>query len=165
MNSVQDEITKVVLETLSKANDILVKNGCRKIERPVIAFTSRVSRSAGKAGLKRDRLYLQFNLRIAEANFEMFINDTPFHEVAHLMDYIYYGKLGHGSTWEHCCRLLGYNPSRFHRMVVPGMRRYTCPCGDHFNISNLIHRRIQSGQKRTCRRCGGVIFPVTEVTA
>lgn len=58
MDSVRDEILSVVLETLSKANNILGKNGCRKIECPVIEFTSRVSRTAGRAGIKRNRPYL-----------------------------------------------------------------------------------------------------------
>lgn len=163
MSSVKAEITKVVLDAIAKANDILAQKGRPKIENPVIDFTSRVSRVAGRGGVKRGRPYLQFNLRIAEANFDTFISDTTIHEVAHIMDKYCYGKLGHGPTWKHCCLLLGYKPSRFHKMNVPGMHQYTCPCGNHFNISNLIHRKIQLGQKRTCRKCGGVITPVVAV--
>ena len=38
--------------------------------------------------------------------------DTIRHEYAHYMDYVLYNHCAHGSTWKHCCTIVGAMPIR-----------------------------------------------------
>lgn len=44
--------------------------------------------------------------------------DVIRHEYAHYMDFIIYGKCGHGATWKKCCSVIGAVPRRIYSPVL-----------------------------------------------
>jgi len=156
----QDEILNKIEESFLKAE----KFYNRSFTRPKVIF-KRNGTTAGYA--RRDLSYLMFQLDLAEANKEDFINQTVPHEVAHSVQFELYPRSSpHGREWKYIMRyVMGISPDRCHDydVSVTNVKRqtrhlYTCGCGKEFNLSTTKHNRIQRGyQKRVCLSCRGIL--------
>lgn len=91
------------------------------------------------------------------------INDTLVHEYAHIVALdLFPTSKPHGYHWQMIMHLLGLKPTRCHNYDVQPRKRtarphtYYCACKVH-NVTNTIHRRIQSGRSYHCSSCGGLL--------
>jgi len=88
--------------------------------------------------------------------------NTLKHEIAHLMQYMFFQRRGHGPHWKRIMEQIGGRPVRCHNMPLPSARNmrkvtYTCGCRDmeiSMRKSNSIEI-LKSVWK--CRACGQVI--------
>lgn len=103
---------------------------------------------------------LRFNVdMIANGSFDMMLNDTVPHEVAHLVCMLR-PELGtdHNIGWQAVCRALGGAGTRTHdRPVVYARGRtyqYRTTTGATVHISEQRHRRIQAGKTYTVQGRG-----------
>ena len=101
-----------------------------------------------------------------------FWNTVIGHEVAHIVTKIVYpnAKQAHGPEFRYVMRVFGLNDSTYHSMVIDSYVEkykysYTCPCGGKFNLSACLHKKVQSGKNRICRKCRGRITFVTTTAA
>lgn len=85
------------------------------------------------------------------------LNNTIIHEIAHIVQYIYYpsAKQAHGKEWREISRSLGLtNPKSNNVMTdIPSEKpryNYRLPNGSIITVSNIIHSKIQ---KRNHIRC------------
>jgi len=102
------------------------------------------------------------------------LNDTLPHEICHLVsglinDVYYHGRhTAHGRAWKECMRVIGLVPNRCGHLddeiketislrIVKRKYVYECPCGKTFNLTAVLHNKIQRGNNRTCRACHGRI--------
>jgi len=95
---------------------------------------------------------------------EDMLNKTLPHEMAHIACEQMWPKenVAHGYKWQSMMRnALGLLPNRCHQYEVKKARKhskphaYNCGCANPHMVSNIIHTRIQTGQRKyTCRRCG-----------
>lgn len=95
---------------------------------------------AGQAWLKEGAIHLHAVLTEAKTSeFLAELDRVLLHELAHVLDYWFFKKAGHGRTWKRCNAALGRpNEDRCHTMgVLPGKKRtmplkfahYNCSCG------------------------------------
>ena len=108
---------------------------------------------------------LRFNMTAfsVEGGEDHLINQTCPHEVAHLVQYVV-GPLcrksnpSHGHIWKRIMRQFGVPAQRCHSLPLPKTRTvarpyaYACACKVH-NLTLTIHRKMQNGQRRICRKC------------
>lgn len=67
-----------------------------------------------------DKWEINYNYVILFNNPKEFINITPAHEVAHLVEWKLYGKCGHKKNWREIMSKFGVeNPSRCHNYKLP----------------------------------------------
>ena len=73
---------------------------------------------AGRAYYKGD-WKIRYNLIYSQKFFPQFLKETVPHEVAHLLEYLIYGKTGHKQHWKMIMRDFGIsNASRCHRYHI-----------------------------------------------
>jgi len=110
---------------------------------------------------------LKFNLILASENLTDFFNDTIPHEIAHIYtDKIFPRSTPHGQQWKYIMSTMGFKPVRCHNYDTQTVKKlhnkmlyiYSCPCGNIFKLSKLIHGKIVNGQKRSCNICKGQIY-------
>ena len=116
----------------------------------------------GIAGLAylRDRR-IELNEPLFLSNIDGFFARTIPHEVAHLLQTITYpaAKQSHGPEWRHIMSLLGVDNKRTHSYDVSVCTkierfRYVCGCTNRtFNVTKILHNKMQKGQKRFCNTC------------
>ena len=94
---------------------------------------------------------------------EDYLKITIPHEVAHLADYQYYKKWGHGRTWKYIMlSVFGLDPKRCSNLELPPDVKknkmntfiYTCACpGKEIEIGMRRHKIISTGEPScvTCR--------------
>ena len=107
------------------------------------------------------------------------LNQALPHEVCHLVAPVIYNQYihgfdkhegwSHGRAWKECMRVLGLRPDRtaeLDKETIQSVRVrtvnrnyvYGCPCGKEFNMTSILHNRIQiHGRSRRCRLCKGTI--------
>lgn len=109
----QDAVRKKVSETMEKARQIFNVN----LEMPEILFDLH-GKTSGYAFYSKN--VIQFNLDILKYNTEAFLKRTPVHEVAHLVSYAVYGRIGmgHGKVWKAVVTSLGGSSERCHSYDV-----------------------------------------------
>ena len=118
-------------------------------------------RCAGKAA--RDGSYVNFNMVIAEDNFDDFLARTVPHEFAHIVAALSYGEhvQPHGREWKRTMRMLGapddrchsYDTTRATSRTVARQHAYKCGCRTH-NLTSIRHNRVVRGQQTYfCRSC------------
>lgn len=124
----------------------------------------------GTAGLAyKSSRRIELNVQLLLENTEDFFKRTIPHEVAHIIQYMVYpyAKQGHGPEWREIMDFLGVDSTRCHSYDVSALvvKRnttkftYGCSCeGKVFNISKLIHNKIQSGAGRHCLKCKTVVY-------
>lgn len=120
---------------------------------------------------------IRLNPVLLADNGELFINDTPIHEFAHLATHVVYPESMtprfvqkrevHGPKWQSVMRALGATPSRCHQMDTSNVKRknvtkfaYTCNCGLDHQIGPKVHNKIVRGSVYRCNKCKTAIVPV-----
>ena len=113
---------------------------------PTISFKLK-GRRAGYASYHRNKIAL--NNEMLHANGDVFIQDTPGHEAAHLIAYHVHGFdiKPHGVEWKKVMSVIGQQPSRCHSFEVVTRHQYFCKCSDRIFISTQKHNKILT------RRC------------
>lgn len=72
--------------------------------------------------------------------------DTIRHEYAHYMERKLYGYGGHGSTWKHCCRVIGAIPERYYKADRPVSEMKKTEQYDPYRAGNIVvHPRFGDG--------------------
>lgn len=104
------------------------------------------------------RNLIQLNLPLLIHNFDDAIKNTVLHELAHLICWKRFPKAeAHGHEFVSTCWTLGIKGERCHNYDTSVSSRlthfkYTCGCQE-YNLSSIIHNKIQAGQTRRCRKC------------
>jgi len=146
INRVEDKILETFLLAEQKFGKVF--------ELPKLSFELNSSHVAGQALLRSWKI--KINPEFLEQYPDKIISRTVPHEVAHLVAYkVYpYAKQHHGPEWKSVAVKLGTEPTRCHSMHLPSKQphTYVCSC-QKFHVSNLIHRKIQNGQRRFCPMC------------
>jgi SprT protein len=139
----------------------------KNIRMPIIKFSNRMTKASGCCkGSYVDTSTLTFSLPIMRDNDEeAFLKRTPWHEVAHHVQWEVYSVMDHGATFKHVMRnVFGKDPSRCHNYKTAptrrqGMHPYVCDkCGKKFELgskrhSNIINRRAKYNHSG----CGGTL--------
>lgn len=160
-------IEKEVEENLKKAEKIYNK----KFGRIPVLFTLK-GKTAGMYHFIRTPNgncigeKFRFNLEMCELNGWESFRDTVPHEVAHhVCGNLYPNAKPHGREWKSIMFKLGYRPDRTHSMKAKSTKSntkqylYTCHCGKKHKLSELLHKRVQSGifkgrkYYRSCTSC------------
>ena len=162
----QSEAIKVAHQVIDKANAMYGLS----MPYPKVEFKLR-GRTAGKAYSREWRINLN---QVLMTENDDFIPETVPHEVCHLITFKRYGMIRrgrvyvhHGWEWKSCMKDMGHDPTRTHNYDTTNARArvrkpkerpyvYTCGCRE-FNITKLIHGRMQRGQVRRCRTCKGTL--------
>jgi SprT protein len=139
---------KIVEDTVKKAEHLWAKKF-----RPIPVYERRMGGAAGQASTDG---YIVLNPDYYhEADYEQII----IHEVAHIIAYWLYGKSAwnHGPLWKHTAKHLGYLGERTHSYEYKAVRQrrkytYKCKCRK-FVVSDVLHGKMQRGQKRHCNNC------------
>lgn len=146
LNRVEDKIVETFL--------LAQKQFGKVFELPQLSFELNSSRVAGQALLRGWKI--KINPEFLEQYPDQVISRTVPHEVAHLVAFNVYphAKQSHGPEWKSVAVKLGTEPTRCHSMHLPEKQPHTyiCSC-QKFHVSNLIHRKIQNGQRRFCLKC------------
>ncbi len=167
MNDLMSRAEQVVIDTIDKANAIYNKN----MRYPTVIWNLRGT-TAGKACTTKWIVYLHPNMLQMEG--DKYLDRTPIHEVAHLVDKRVNGTqrtmsrtgkmrfVSHGATWKSVMRNLGLDPKRCHNYqsakVLKQRRRkgdkfeYKCSCRTMV-IGATQHRRAMQGTKYRCNKC------------
>lgn len=84
-------------------------------------------------------------------------NDTLLHEIAHALEYVWYGNGGHGHTWVAIMRWMGLRPNRckagaFLSNNAAQMSKWTYECADcgHKWFVNRKLKRVEYRHHGTC---------------
>lgn len=139
-----------------------------RLPQPEVRFDL-TGRAAGQVRWERGRPPLmRFNLALAGAHPDDFLDVTVVHEVAHLAVAACQPRARpHGPEWRAMMRLLGVaEPKRCHeytlQTTVRQQRRWTyrCGCREH-QLSTTRHKRVLSGSTQYhCRACGAPLHPI-----
>lgn len=145
------QIEDKILETYLRAQAVYG----RTFDLPALALNIRSTKIAGQANYQQN--LIKINPAFLQHDPDMVINRTVPHEAAHLLCHAIYphSKQHHGPEWKSVARAIGTSDERCHTMTLPGTRPnvYKCRCKT-WQISNLIHRRIMSGQRGAiCPKC------------
>ncbi len=118
----------------------------------------------GQADIKKWEI--RINLPLAEKNLEYYLNQVVAHELAHLLDWTFYKKVGHGRTWKAIMRsIFGLRPDRCHSLDVSEVKLkkydtflYKCACAEGHKIKPNKHNKIQNLKIRIgCARCRKIL--------
>ena len=137
----------------------------RHFDLPLIRFDLQ-GQAAGQYR-SHPRPCIRYNLVLAAAQFDAFLERTPGHEVAHcIIDQLHPQRRTrpHGPEWRQLMKDLGLDASRCHTFIldeVPTRRQrrfdYRCACQAH-RLSATRHNRILRGQAEyRCGSCGEVL--------
>ena len=148
-----DRVVTIVNETLAKAKTLWPSHAHLILPLSVDWDVGGV-RTAGLARIGRNRVSFNYHY-INEADFW---NTTVPHEVAHHIQKWLYprARQAHGPEFRSIMARLGCSTRTRHSMAPEALKEfkpheYECPCCKKtFNLSNIIHNRIQSGQRRFC---------------
>ncbi len=164
-----DRLETKILETIERAQQVFG----REFHFPKIIYKD-MGTTAGRAQYGTNTVW--FSPTLFSQNVETYLARTVPHEIAHLVtDALYpFAKRHHGPEWKRVMQLLGVQDiTRCHNYDVTSVanRRtgirflYACNCaGKQFEITTLIHKRIQGGQKRMCRKCKTLRFTGSYLT-
>lgn len=151
-----------ILSEIQKCREIAAMRGYHLPEIPIDFSLSGCT--AGKCIYKKYSgkiIKLNFNLALAERYPDEFLKRTVYHEMAHALQFMHHpNSKPHGPEWDFFCRILtGSNMSRCHSYNTTGIKRkrktfkYCCDCNTQHVLSSVIHNRIQSGWKYSCKKC------------
>ena len=135
---------------------------------PTILFNI-TGRAAGQANGTKN--LIRFNMALLSQNGEEFLNRTPVHEAAHLINRKLNGSVRrngrrvikvHGPEWKSIMRLLGAEASRCHTFDTTNAKvrqrskgakyPYKCQCMD-YPLGATRHKRVLQGAVYRCRKC------------
>jgi len=152
-NRVNEKVTECVAKILGS------KHASNDMFKFPVTYRSNMNGIAGLAYLRDRRIELNEPLFLS--NIDGFFARTIPHEVAHLLQTITYpaAKQSHGPEWRHIMSLLGVDNKRTHSYDVSVCTkierfRYVCGCTNRtFNVTKILHNKMQKGQKRFCNTC------------
>ena len=133
---------------------------------PKIKFSTRMTSSAGK--FRGDQGYVNeviFSVPIMESNFELFIERTTYHEMAHWAEVWLYDTIGHGKKFKNIMKNVfnrtAEQSTTYHNYKASTLFPYICPvCGHKFNLSKIRHNKMVKGTQRYIHNgCGKVLVP------
>ncbi len=124
-------------------------------------------RSAGQVRWRAgEPPWIRYNLAMASLQPEAFINETPPHEVAHVVvGCCFPSARPHGPEWQSVMAHFGIEDASRCHVFMPAadqlsrQRRwlYRCSCSDH-RLSSTRHNRAQhAGIEYRCRDCGDIL--------
>jgi SprT protein len=147
------ELQAKAIKRINEAYDMACKFYNMSFILPTISFKLK-GRRAGYAQCFVNKIAL--NNDMLHAYGDVFINDTPGHEAAHLIARHVYGHniMPHGCEWKKVMRVIGQEPSRCHNFEVKTRNEYICKCDKTIYISTTKHNRILRGNARFyCTTC------------
>jgi len=118
------EMKKACLAKIENAYVIAEAEYGVDIPRVPVVFSNKQTRTAGTASYNRfmgefTATGIKLSIPLLKLNGEEFINTTPGHEAAHIIDYTVFNNASHGTTWKRIMRLIGQPANRTHSMAVP----------------------------------------------
>ena len=145
------------------------------IPRVPVVFENRSKTRAGCVHYSRSRMTgkteitkISLSNQLLMLNGMTFVNRTPAHEAAHVIEMTVFKQGGHGSTWQRVMRMLGQEAERCHDMIVPERRttktkQAFCKCKDP--VHNLTPARFARLHLLTCGSCRSRLSaaPIIEV--
>jgi len=148
-----NKVVKIVNETLEKAKT-LWPHKAHLVKPLTVDWEVGGVRTAGLAHIYRDRVSYNSHY-INEVDFW---DTTVPHEVAHHLQKWFYpsARQAHGPEFRSIMARLGCSTRTCHSMKPEALLEarpfeYECPCCKKtFNLSNILHKRVQSGQRRFC---------------
>ena len=159
--------------TLAAFSNALKHYRLKPVDPPEINFSLR-GRCAGQASWKARKtvlgrkldLKLRFNLEAYRQDPADMLEDTIFHEVAHLVVAMKYKtkRSPHGPEWQAVMRdCFGIEPKRTHGLDLAPARKvardfvYVCKCREHHLTSIRHNRMVAKKAKYRCVACGEVL--------
>lgn len=144
---------------IKRAFDIAEQHFGIKIPPVKIVFSNRMTTSAGVAKYKINRLTgvctpvcITLSNKLMMANGDTFINQTPAHEAAHIIDAVLTGDSSHGASWQRIMRLLGKSTHSRHSMDVSQTSNRVaayCACERPHYITPRLAKRLN----HFCKNC------------
>jgi SprT protein len=134
-----------------------------------IIFSDDMGMIGGTACFETSTITL--NTQLFLENVDEYMMQIIPHEAAHLIADIKYPDqrhIVHGKAWKSIMHKLGCEPLIHHNLDTSSIAhtdtfRYSCSCDSRFfNLSKLLHKRINSGSVRICPICTTriIYFPV-----
>lgn len=165
------DIEKVKYEVLRAVEMAQNAYPHKTIPMPNIEFSNRMTSAAGKCIVEYPKhihnpvkFTLKFSLAIMEMNsIDDFLNRVPYHEVAHMVDLIVYGNLGHGPTFfrvmKDTFKRSGDQATRYHSFKTKRRLKtryvWKCECGQEYNLTQGKHKKYLIGTHiGYCPPCG-----------
>jgi SprT protein len=154
------------ISDIKKAVDSKIRDGIAKVEKkygrrfPVPKITYDLTGQV--AGRAYGRSLIRLNLPLLIHNFEDAIENTVLHELAHcIVSQVHPGAQAHGLEFKSMCWTLGIKNDTCHNYDTSVSSKlahfkYTCGCQE-YNLTSIIHNKIQAGQTRRCRKCKGIL--------
>ena len=141
----------------------------RRLDRVPVLFDLR-GQSAGMFKTIGERRLIRYNPWIFGKYFELNLNDTVPHEVAHFVVHEVYPRRGvkpHGPEWQDLMVRFGVDPDVTFNLDLEGVpqrrqstHRYFCGCQLH-EVSTTRHNRAKRGRARYhCVSCDGSLVYV-----
>lgn len=151
-----------VEEKINTAIDNFKRTHSAVFEPPRIIWRAMGVRRAGYARYSDNSITLNSNY-LRSKDWKDFLDDTPLHELAHIIAMKVYGEPGHKKMWKMVCYTLGLKGNRCHNFSTPEdvhiitRKRKTykahCECMEH-TISSVKYNRIVRGtQTYICIHC------------
>ena len=140
--------------------------------RPEIEFSSRMTKTAGMATYSCNsvtRKCSDYKIKLASKLLAMngmaFVEDTPGHEVAHIICAQLFGhqhRNAHGSDWQRVMSILGQQADRLHTMAVPKVKVKKFHYVDSFGVKKSLtirkHNALQRGKWEYYKWSDGTIM-------
>ncbi len=170
-----DQAKILIRQTSIEAfNRSLAYYGLSQLAPPEIDFYLK-GKSAGQASWKISKrlgrnkiesLKLRYNLEAYLLDPADMIEDTVYHEVAHLVVALRFGtrRQPHGKEWQDVMRnCFGLEPKRTHSLALTPARQvarsfvYACKCRKH-KLTSIRHNKVLSRKAQyCCQSCGSVL--------
>lgn len=160
----KQKVEERVLEVLCKLERLYGV----QVEFPRITYDIRGGSCFGRAWRGKPRIAL--NRTVMEAHFEDFVKKTVGHEVCHLVCFKKFPMAKpHGREWKRMMVDIGLAPERCGNYEVAKQIKvsrkpyvYKCSCDTHY-VGGLVQKKIFSGLKYRCRKCGEhIVYSHTE---
>ena len=119
LDELKTKCEQKIISALAEYN----KRNNTKFKVGLITWNNRLTSTAGVAHMMGLRIDL--STKLLKLNGMKFVNDTPIHELAHIISYQKHTtrRVGHGIEWCNIMKELGATPSRTHRMKTHGTKK------------------------------------------
>jgi predicted SprT family Zn-dependent metalloprotease len=148
---------------------------CLPVDNLVIKFSDRMESGAGRALAHPTKGNLiSLSNKLLNHCTDEFVDDTPVHELGHIVEYHVYGSTAHSSRFYQVCELLGHpNPKRCHNMRLDPSERtsrtsrkfiYKCGCNTMSLGIKRHNKNIRAGRViYKCKSCKETLEFVKEL--
>jgi predicted SprT family Zn-dependent metalloprotease len=166
------EMKQACLARVEEAFQQAEKHYNTSIPRVPVNFSRKQSRTAGTAHFTKNWLTgkttgteIRLSLQLLQLNGQEFIDRTPGHEAAHIIEIYLFGQGGHGRRWKEVMRVIGQSAERCHDMEVPTHNRVaaSCGCQTHW-ITKQRAGKMRRGHGYKCNSCRQPLVLGKEIT-